>query len=811
MSGILHRSKSEIDSSSSGVKQRGDAVRKEMDALVNIPEENGSTPTKGGPVSPSPLRIFSQAKKKMNEIFIELDAQVKESTAFLKRISQGVVPVNLETVDHVEKQYSKIKGITEMVARDHMKVVFFGRTSNGKSTVINAMLRDKILPSGIGHTTSCFIQVEGTDEPEGYAQTEGSDEKFGVSSVANLSHALNQGHLGEESLVRLHWPKNKCFLLREDVVLVDSPGIDVTPDTDIWIDKYCLDADVFVLVANSESTLMQAEKNFFHKVSTRLSKPNVFILNNRWDASANEPEFMDEVRRQHLDRNLEFLTKELGVISNQQALERVYFVSAKEVLMTAQKKQQNAIVNPGAFPDGYLMRMQDFDTFERKFQECLSKSAVRTKFEHHTQQGRKIAHEMRNLLEEVYEQSNLTRALQEEDRLRQESLFHLKTTHFESMSVDFKEKIDALSRKAGQEIIAGFKEELARLQTTVNLYTKNWPMTVEQMHLYKLGLYEVFERNLLRNFEARCSVPINNAVDMLEQEMLTRFGGLLPENSRDVKLAPLHRRQRFNVKVHLSIPQMCIGFTEDLTFHFSLGWQRIARLLLSRNEMRRLATFGFLPMSRNVEPNASVSPGASKSTDSGIGSLPPSNSSLPATDGTTKDLDVVELAAILSKCGIGTGAVAFMVWRSIGWKILVGAAASYGILYGAERLAWHFSTRRRVFKHQFVDFVKPQLASLVHPSATSGAHQVQEELEFTFTELIRLANESTTELSERIAALRKEVKTLDEVTSQAKVMNNKSKWLESQLDSFWDAYIASKDVEDVVPDILNNHLPEQQK
>lgn len=37
------------------------------------------------------------------------------------------------------------------------------------------------------------------------------------------------------------------------------------------------------------------EKNFFHKVSTRLSKPNIFILNNRWDASASEPEFFDQV------------------------------------------------------------------------------------------------------------------------------------------------------------------------------------------------------------------------------------------------------------------------------------------------------------------------------------------------------------------------------------------------------------------------------------------------------------------------------------------------------------------------------------
>ena len=42
-----------------------------------------------------------------------------------------------------------------------MKVVFFGRTSNGKSTAINALLGDRILPVGIGHTTSCFLQIEG--------------------------------------------------------------------------------------------------------------------------------------------------------------------------------------------------------------------------------------------------------------------------------------------------------------------------------------------------------------------------------------------------------------------------------------------------------------------------------------------------------------------------------------------------------------------------------------------------------------------------------------------------------------------------
>lgn len=118
------------------------------------------------------------------------------------------------------------------------------------------MLRDKILPSGIGHTTNCFLQVEGSENGESYLMTENSKEKQNVQSVGHLAHALCEEKLSESTLVRVFWPRDKCLLLRDDVVLVDSPGIDVTPNLDEWIDKHCLDADVFVLVANAESTLM---------------------------------------------------------------------------------------------------------------------------------------------------------------------------------------------------------------------------------------------------------------------------------------------------------------------------------------------------------------------------------------------------------------------------------------------------------------------------------------------------------------------------------------------------------------------------
>jgi hypothetical protein len=42
------------------------------------------------------------------------------------------------------------------------------------------MLHDKILPSGIGHTTNCFLQVEGSDNDEAFLRTDGSEEKLNV-------------------------------------------------------------------------------------------------------------------------------------------------------------------------------------------------------------------------------------------------------------------------------------------------------------------------------------------------------------------------------------------------------------------------------------------------------------------------------------------------------------------------------------------------------------------------------------------------------------------------------------------------------
>jgi mitofusin len=104
---------------------------------------------------------------------------------------------------------------------------------------MNAMLRERILPVGMGHTTNCFLQIEGTDKAEPYVLTPGSDEPkcvsvskwsyktffyvvfFFLQSLGSIGSALSREKLDSDSLVKILWPKEKCRLIRDDVILVD--------------------------------------------------------------------------------------------------------------------------------------------------------------------------------------------------------------------------------------------------------------------------------------------------------------------------------------------------------------------------------------------------------------------------------------------------------------------------------------------------------------------------------------------------------------------------------------------------------------
>lgn len=99
----------------------------------------------------SPLQIFVKAKKKINDIFIEIEDYVKDTVRFTKGVLEMISVIKhschlhsnptpyflalqeknsvLEAAqaEQVAGYVQKVQGIRDVLTRDHMKVAFFGR------------------------------------------------------------------------------------------------------------------------------------------------------------------------------------------------------------------------------------------------------------------------------------------------------------------------------------------------------------------------------------------------------------------------------------------------------------------------------------------------------------------------------------------------------------------------------------------------------------------------------------------------------------------------------------------------------------
>uniref|UniRef100_A0A7N6FG75 Dynamin-type G domain-containing protein n=1 Tax=Anabas testudineus TaxID=64144 RepID=A0A7N6FG75_ANATE len=714
----------------------------------------------------SPLKHFVVAKKKISEVFEQILNYVKETSAFVEETCGNKALENIATVDQkleIQAYADKLAVIKEVLARRHMKVAFFGRTSNGKSTVINAMLRDRVLPSGIGHTTNCFLSVEGTDEEKAYLKTEGSDEEKSIKTVNQLAHALHMDEsLDAGCLVRVFWPKTKCALLRDDLVLVDSPGTDVTTELDSWIDKFCLDADVFVLVANSESTLMNTEKHFFHKVNERLSKPNIFILNNRWDASANEPEYMEDVRKQHTDRCVNFLVEELKVVDREQAPHHIFFISAKEVLNSRMQRAQGMPETGGALAEGFQERLKEFQSFERRFEECISQSAVKTKFEQHTIRAKQITEKVKSIMDAINIEAAEKRVAALEDREYQMDRLEFVKNQLNLLIDDIKKKIKAISEDVESKVSTAMAEEICRLHVIVDEFHADFHPSAHVLKLYKSELLAHVEEGMGKNLAFRCSDAINASVQSSQRYMMESMLPLLPSAVQN-QVNMLVPSRKFDLSYDLNCATICSDFQENIEFQFSLGWTALVhRFLGSANAQRAL-----------------------KLVDQSFQACTPSS-------GPQSDLMVAmatNVASLTSRTSMSVIVVGGVVWKTVGWRLIALSASLYGLLYLYERLTWTTKAKERALKRQFVDYATEKLQLIVSFTSSNCSHQVQQEMATTFARLCQQVDQTQKELEAEIHQLTVKIDQLETVQSCSKSLRHKATELERQLEAFTNQYL----------------------
>ncbi|CAF0977906.1 unnamed protein product [Rotaria sordida] len=730
-------------------------------------------PTSLGPVRQnsendhSPLKLFTHAKTTITGIFKNIASYVNDSNKYLDEVSKS--DRNLIADDkhkNIQQLKDKVNRILSVISRDHMKVVFFGRTSNGKSTTVNAMLRERILPVGMGHTTNCFLQIEGTDKAEPYVLTPGSDEPKSVTSLGNVGSALSREKLDSDSLVKILWPKEKCRLIRDDVVLVDSPGIDVSANLDQWIEDHCLDADVFVLVVSAEATITVAEKKFLHNVAQRLSNPNIFILMNRWDATAYEPDEVESVKQQHLDRGLEFLCDELHLCDRKEASEhRMFFISAREALLS-RNKDPTASPRTG-FNEGYKERLDEFTKFEHEFEECISKTAVQTKFQQHTNRGKEIIALLRDTTANIANKSQTLKQELVQNLTQMDEKNNLLEHELRSMTESAKEKIRHISEDVYKRVAQTLNDEIKRLYTLIEEFDRPFSSDAEQIPLYKRDLHRWVEDRLGSNLQNRLNTALYASLSSVHREIKERVKSVLSNNERKMLVDSIVPRSDFAVSYRLDCSNLCSDFREDIQFKFSLGftclWQRFVQ-----NQKESL-----------TGPKH-------------INELTSSTSLLNSTNDLLTTAN--NISALTSKSGLVALGGCALIWRSVGWKVLGVVAGIYGSLYLYERLMWTKTAQERAFKRQYADYASSKMKLIVDMTSGNASAQVQQELSMYFAQTLRYVDIEKDELTDNMKLLRKEVDQLLKYIDKGKKLRKQGDDIDNELKEFSKQYLSSNSI-----------------
>jgi GTPase Era involved in 16S rRNA processing len=143
---------------------------------------------------------------------------------------------------------------------ERFHLVVLGEFNHGKSTFVNALLGDDILPTGITPTTASINHVVYAAQPIARVMLTSGETKHLDPSQLKDWVTVAGGHAAEVSYVELGFPSE---LLRNNVVLVDTPGVnDLNEQRAEVTYGYVPRADAVVFLLDAGQALKDSEREF---------------------------------------------------------------------------------------------------------------------------------------------------------------------------------------------------------------------------------------------------------------------------------------------------------------------------------------------------------------------------------------------------------------------------------------------------------------------------------------------------------------------------------------------------------------------
>ncbi len=208
----------------------------------------------------------------------------------------------------------------ETLRREEMTVVVLGEFNHGKSTVINALLREEVLPVGITPTTSIITHLVYGDAPGATLHPAGEKDPYEIG-YDEMEEVIRESEEAGEELdhVEIAYPND---LLEDSLVLVDTPGVNDISRQKVEITYgYVPRADVVLYVLDATQILKKSEITFIEDRLLEANRDRIIFALGKIDAlSEEEAEEVEAYAREELESMLD-ASVELFAFSARDALE----------------------------------------------------------------------------------------------------------------------------------------------------------------------------------------------------------------------------------------------------------------------------------------------------------------------------------------------------------------------------------------------------------------------------------------------------------------------------------------------------------
>lgn len=282
----------------------------------------------------------------------------------------------------------------ECLDREKFELVVVGEFSRGKSTFVNAMLGNKILPARKKATTAVISKIIYSDEPKYYLHykdetknvEEITEEKFlnliaPKESEPEEEKKSKQDFLNTIDFADIAYPLEFC---KDNVEIVDTPGINDINQNRIEITyRYLNQADAVIMLLSATQALSNSEVEFLKERILGNHIQNIFFVVTHKDE-------LDEISEQKV---LNFVTKNIRDIlpENVTIDNRIFLVSSIQTL--AYRMVKNGLELPTkTLRNNYVESLEHtgFNEFEDALAYFLAEEKGRAKINKYVSQSESI-------------------------------------------------------------------------------------------------------------------------------------------------------------------------------------------------------------------------------------------------------------------------------------------------------------------------------------------------------------------------------------------------------------------------------------